>query len=253
MSIINQTATFELGTEDQNLYQVYDKREILRLLQGIVEEGGFVALSLQNSEGSFLSRLLKVDSKNKRVLLDAAQDEAVNNLFIASNNIMAEASLNKVRILFNISNLSSCHDDGFPALCFSIPENMIRLQRREFFRVNTPVVQTAECIIPIFSEPYVLKLADISCGGIAILDEMKYLSTKLGHEYTNCQIDLGDTGNILTTLQIRNFLDLTLPNGRIKRRFGCQFQKLAPGMLATIQRYIMALERERNARLTGMF
>ncbi len=253
MSVINQTTTFELGTEDQNLYQVYDKREILRLLQGIVKEGGFVALSLQNGMGSFLSRLLKVDDKHQRVMLDASQDETVNNLFITNSHVMAEASLEKVRILFNISKLSSCHDDGFPALCFPVPDSLIRLQRREFFRVNTPVAQAAECIIPIFSEPYVLRLADISCGGVALLDEMKYLSTELGHEYTNCQIDLGDSGNILATLQIRNFLDLTLLNGKIKRRFGCQFQQLAPGTLATIQRYIMALERERNARLTGMF
>lgn len=253
MPFSNPIAVFELGTEDQNLYQVHDKREILRLLQGIVDEGGFVALSLQNGMGSFLSRLLKVDNKNHRVVLDAAQDSAVNDLFINNNHIMVEASLAKVRILFAISQLSSCHDDGFPALCFAVPDNLIRLQRREFFRVNTPLVQTAECIIPMTSKPYVLTLADISCGGVAILDEMKFLSTDLGHEYPNCQIDLGDSGNIHATLQIRNFLDLTLLNGKTKRRFGCQFHQLSPGMLTTIQRYIMALERERNARQTGMF
>jgi c-di-GMP-binding flagellar brake protein YcgR len=63
---------------------------------------------------------------------------------------------------------------------------------------------------------------------------------------------LPDVGAIVTTLQIRNSLDMTLLNNKSNRRLGCQFIDIPRPMLAQVQRYITKLERERNARLAGL-
>ena len=47
-------------------------------------------------------------------------------------------------------------------------------------------------------------LADISCGGIAILDNKLVLGNTIGHDYKNCRIDLPDIGTVTATLQVRN-------------------------------------------------
>jgi c-di-GMP-binding flagellar brake protein YcgR len=43
-----------------------------------------------------------------------------------------------------------------------------------------------------------------------------------------------------------------LANGKRKRRLGLEFVGLPSSMLAAVQRYIMKLEREQNARKSGL-
>jgi c-di-GMP-binding flagellar brake protein YcgR len=95
-------------------------------------------------------------------------------------------------------------------------------------------------------------LADISCGGIAILDNKQVLGTTIGQTFAGCRLDLPEIGPVMTTLQIRNSLDMTLLNNKTNRRLGCQFVDISRGNLAAVQRYITKLERERNARLAGL-
>jgi hypothetical protein len=49
-----------------------------------------------------------------------------------------------------------------------------------------------------------------------------------------------------------NSQELTYPNGKSIRRVGCMFVDLPNATLAAVQRYITKLEREQNARATGM-
>ncbi len=56
----------------------------------------------------------------------------------------------------------------------------------------------------------------------------------------------------MTTLQVRNSLDLTLLNNKANRRLGCHFTDISRADLAMVQRYITRLERERNARISGL-
>jgi c-di-GMP-binding flagellar brake protein YcgR len=98
----------------------------------------------------------------------------------------------------------------------------------------------------------VFPLADISCGGVAILDNKQQLSTTIGDNYPNCRIELPEIGPVTTTLQIRNSQDVELLNHKTNRRIGCLFVDISRGSMAGVQRYITKLERERNARLAGL-
>ncbi|MFD2272949.1 hypothetical protein ACFS07_22350 [Undibacterium arcticum] len=68
----------------------------------------------------------------------------------------------------------------------------------------------------------------------------------------NCRVDILGIGTIVVTLQIRSSQDMTLLNGKVNRRLGCQFIDLPNSMLTVVQRYIMKLERERNSKATGL-
>ena len=145
-----------------------------------------------------------------------------------------------------------------PALCTPIPQNLIRLQRREHYRVSTPVINPWRCAIPVPSEygqgfnTESVVLINISAGGIAVIDEKKLLNTTIGLVYKNCRIDIPGAKPIFTSLEVRNSLDQTLPNGKAVRRIGLMFIDLPKAMLTTIQRNITKLEREYNAKATGM-
>jgi c-di-GMP-binding flagellar brake protein YcgR len=95
-------------------------------------------------------------------------------------------------------------------------------------------------------------LVDISCGGVALLDEKKILNADFGTVYENGKIDLPGVGLINVTLQVRNSQNLLLMNHKTSRRIGFQFLNMPQAILSQIQKLITKIERERNARQSGL-
>jgi len=175
---------------------------------------------------------------------------------VAAGEVRCDTSLDKIRIVFGLANLREVQFEGGTALAAGIPASLIRLQRREFYRMPTPVTNPVRATFPLPAElgggTGVFPLADISCGGIAIYDNKMQLGTTIGETYKDCRIELPEIGAVTCTLQVRNSIDMTLLNNKTSRRLGCQFVDISRGNLAAVQRYITRLERERNARLAGL-
>lgn len=246
----------DFGTENQSPYLVHSHREIVSLLRAIGEQHQLITMLVNGGADAVVTSILEIDDANNAVIIDCAPSALLNQRITQSEDISFEASLDKVRILFSVANASNTEYEGRPALRIPVPVGLIRLQRREYYRVNTPVLNPILCRIPLPADTaednYAMPLVDISCGGIALLDDKKLLDTTIGREYENCHIDLPGLGMVTVTLQIRNSQELTLFNGKTNRRLGCLFLEISKGMLAAVQRYIMHLERERNAKITGL-
>jgi c-di-GMP-binding flagellar brake protein YcgR len=246
----------DFGTENQSPYLVHSRREIIALLRAIGEHHQLITMLINGGADAVVTSILEVDDANDAVIIDCAPSALLNQRITQSDDIAFEASLDKVRILFSATRAINTEHNDRPALQIPIPTSLIRLQRREYYRVNTPVGNPILCRIPLPADAggssCAASLVDISCGGIALLDDKKLLNTTIGGEYENCRIDLPGLGVITVTLQIRNSQELTLFNGKTNRRLGCQFVDLSKAMLAAVQRYIMHLERERNAKMTGL-
>ena len=243
--------------ENWHDYQVESRKEIIALLRSIGEKNQLVTLQIPGQSDLCVSSVLAVDPERDSVYFDCSVSSDQNRRIAASSRIAFETSLDKIRILFSAdSGLEAVTFDNRPAFRMAIPESLIRLQRREYYRMATPVSNPVRAIIPI---PYelgggtnVFPLADISCGGIAILDNKLLLGNTIGNNYEACKIELPDIGTVTTSLQVRNVLDITLLNSKTNRRLGCEFVDISRGNLANVQRYITKLERERNARLAGL-
>lgn len=244
------------GSENQSAYQVHSRREIIALLRGIGEQHQLITMLINGGADVVVTSILEVDDANDAVIIDCAPSALLNRRIVETDDISFEAALDKIRILFSAPGADTCLHEGRPALRIAIPTTMIRLQRREYYRVNTPIDHPLRCSIPLppdlGASIYAVPLVDISCGGIAILDEKKMLGNTHGREYKDCHIDLPGIEAITVTLQIRNSQELTLFNGKTNRRLGCMFIELSNAMLAVVQRYIMHIERERNAKLHGL-
>lgn len=253
------TFNTDFGIEDLSPYQVHSRREIITLLRGIGECNQLVRMLINGGNEAIVTSILKIDEANGTVLIDCAPSQLMNQRILESDNISFETVLEHIRILFFTTKVDTCQFENLPAFRISIPESLIRLQRREFYRVPTPVTNPLRCTIMIpqkedgeLPTKVVVALHNVSGGGIAIVDEKKLLDNTIGRIYKDCQIDFPGGTPVITTLQIRNSMEITLTNGRTIRRLGCLFVNLPNAMLAAVQRYITKLERERNARETGM-
>ena len=197
-----------------------------------------------------------MDAERNTVVMDCSLSPEQNQRIAAGGPISFETSLDKIRILFATDSLTPIDFRGMPAFRMPIPESLIRLQRREYYRMQTPLSNPVRALIPMPEElgggSNVFPLADISCGGIAILDNKLLLGDTIGSAYDGVRIELPEIGTVIVTLQIRNSVDMTLLNSKTNRRLGCEFVEISRGNSGNVQKYITKLERERNARIAGL-
>ncbi|KQX96742.1 flagellar brake protein [Massilia sp. Root133] len=237
-------------------YEVESPREIVALLRQIAEKNQLIRMLIKGEADVCVTSLLAVDPDAGTVVIDCSVSPEQNTRIVAAGTVRCDTSLDKIRIVFGLDNLREVQFEGGTALSAAIPANLIRLQRREFYRMPTPVTNPVRATIPLPAElgggTAVFPLADISCGGVAIHDSKLQLGTTIGDTFPNCRIDLPEIGPVTCSLQVRNSIDMTLLNNKTSRRLGCQFVDISRGNLAAVQRYITKLERERNARLAGL-
>jgi c-di-GMP-binding flagellar brake protein YcgR len=252
-TIINPDSPRE---EELSPYKVHARREILSLLRTLAQQRQLITLLVSGSPEAVITSVLGVDEDSGTFYIDCATDAAMNRRIIESDNLSFETVLDRIRIMFFASHAQQCTYEELPALELAIPEFIIRLQRREHYRVPTPITNPVRCTIPIQhelgTESVTLTLQNVSGGGVALVDDKKTLETTFGTVYKDCRIHLPGNTVVVTALQVRNWQDITLPTGKSVRRIGCLFIELPPAMLSAIQRYITKLEREQNAMRNGM-
>ena len=246
----------DVGMDNWHDYEVGSGREIIALLRQIHAKKQLIRMLIRGEADDCVTTILDVDPELGTITFDRSPDAEQNRRALRADKLSFETTLDKIRILFKTESLQECTYDNGPALRAPIPESLIRLQRREYYRMATPVSNPVRVTIPLPIEhgggSASFPIADISVGGIALLDNKLVLGNTIGHNYTNCRLDLPDIGIVNTTLQVRNSIDLTLLNSKTNRRLGCQFMDMSRGAMAGVQRYITFLERERNARAAGL-
>jgi c-di-GMP-binding flagellar brake protein YcgR len=242
-------------------YEIASPREIMSLLRQIGEKNALVRMLVQGERDVCVTSILDIDARAGTMLLDCSINRDQNVRILAQQQLRIETSLDNIRIVFVVAGLASALYEGRPALRCSIPATLVRLQRREYYRMAVPLTSPVRVAIPLPAEAAAraaadsaassFTLADISVGGLSIIDHKRMLGTAIGHKIAGCNLTLPD-GIVSMTLAVRNTVELALLNGKTSHRLGCEFIDLSRASLAHIQRYITKLERERNARMAGL-
>lgn len=235
-------------------YAIWSKSEILHILDALFEQNILVNLSTEKSGDVFLSSIIDVDHHGNLLVMDPAQNRAVNERFASGQKVVFEAMLDQVRIYFTADRVWHCLHKGEAGLCMHIPESIVRLQRRDYFRVHLPSARPVMCALPIHGEAGTVDwqatiVEDLSLGGIALLCNKGEVRAEYGMKLTGCRFSLPDIGEIEADLEVRNITQIPLKKGGMKIRLGCQFVALNSSVQTKLQRYIIKLECERRAKM----
>lgn len=241
----------ELQEADER-FKVRAPAEITFVLKQAAQSAQLFTAYLDGGSDFVLTSILAVLPESAEILLEPGPDRAGNRRFLAAETVLLTANLGQVQIKFAASGVRETQFNGRPAFRVALPKWLLRVQRRESYRIETPVTKPLICVIPlpeqgpgVHGEAVVL---DISCGGVALRNDGNTLGLRIGNRYENCRIGLQDAGTLNVNLEVRNSFDTRLKNGASIRRFGCCFLNLTPAMEAVVNRYIMQLERLRNFR-----
>jgi c-di-GMP-binding flagellar brake protein YcgR len=235
-----------IGVDDVGPYLIHSRREIMVLLRRLTEKRELVRMIFSEGEEAIATAVLDVSENS--VIIDSAPDAEQLLRVLASGSISFDTALERIRIAFFATRIEPCMHDGLPALRIPLPETMVRLQRREHYRVLTP-----RCSIQMEQEggppPVSFAVQNVSAGGIALIDDEQVLDAGRGAEYGNCELMLPGAQSVIVTLCVMNCCDITLYNGRTARRIGCAFVNPNAAMLALVQRYVSKVERDQHARM----
>lgn len=248
------TVTAPVAHDDDQQYRVTSAAEILSELRAAMTQRALLTLSFGSAREYALSTLLEVDAAGNTLTLDTCQNPLDQKKVLSAPALTLETAVHRIRVRFTSGRPAPVTFEGRPAMQIAVPAAMIRIQRREAYRIETPVNEIVNCRFThpaLQNREIMLRVADLSVKGMGLTADNGLWPAETGTVIRDCRIDLPQTGVVNCDSLIVRVFD-NPHTGKQRLWIGCQFVQL-PGAAATLlQRYIQALERARLARARGL-
>ncbi|MFM0058907.1 flagellar brake protein [Paraburkholderia phytofirmans] len=221
--------------------------QIAVCLRQLVAGKDFVTVEFDGRQ--IVTQILDVDSRNARFVFDAGSVADDNAALPAARQLTFRSLPGGIRTEFTTFDATLTQFDGLPAFEAPFPALLYYVQRREFFRVQTPVLDPY-----IASGAYLdggsfrLELQDLSLGGIALktADE-RFGSLESGTVLRDVTLHLGGFGMLRLDLEIVAPRQVTTAKGDRRFVIGCKFVATPGPAERTLQRVVTQLETRRQA------
>jgi c-di-GMP-binding flagellar brake protein YcgR len=234
------------SNNEDNEFLIHSKNEIQNILQTIFERGTRAALYYNEGNSFVLTMLL--DAGEEGVWIDPPSNQLDNRNILNSNRIIFVSTHNQAKVQFVTNGARQAIYDGRNAIFISLPPKLLRLQRRDYYRLAAWPQNPLKCVINPLSDLKQIKhevtIMDISIGGIAIVCQERVLELTPGNTYPNCEIELPGIGTLTATVQVKNTFEVTARTGEKIRRAGCVFVKLDGAATNLLQRYVAHMQRQ---------
>jgi c-di-GMP-binding flagellar brake protein YcgR len=241
-------------TDDDSAYAKYllhSKSEIIQVLRSVLNARELLTAYFDHGQRFFLTSIVAIQSASDSLIVDYGLDQETNVRALEAPRMVFVTSQDRVRVQFSTDRLEQIGFDGRPAFRASLPTSLLKLQRREYYRLLTPMRLTLTCAIPAVTGRAEVAVSDISVGGVGLTGLPDELKLAIGMQCGGCRIVLPQEGTVLAGLEVRSLQEVLLRTGASVKRAGCRFVDIPASQQAMIQRYIIRVERERLARLKG--
>lgn len=239
-----------LDPADVERFRVDSRVEIIPVLRDLKRGGAFLTAYFDQGKGFLLTTVVEVDTERDRLLLDEGPNPEENQRLLESESALFVGNHRGVRVQFRGAGLQRVELSDGPAFALPLPQCLVRVQRREFYRLDIPVAHPIRCRFHRDDgTPVEVEVLDLSLGGIGVLETDEIQDWEPGTVVRACRLDLPDHGTVETNIEVRNQMEVERGNGRHIYRAGCRFLQLDAATSARIQRYIHQVEVDRR-RLT---
>lgn len=243
---------------DEEQYIVRNPKEVVQILNDLIKHKSMIKLTFNRGADVCLTSVIEVDAKTGAVYLDVGIDEAFNRRLLASNHVIFLKE-DGVKIKWTTTNVAAVELKDGKAIKIALPNDMVRLQRRNCYRFTTPVTTPVVCKISV---PDVLKpteeailaltLVDVSLGGIGVLATPPLNpALVIGQAFNGCKIGFPGVGETNLTLKVIYIKEIQVQDVVTKYRVGFEYVEPSRGNEGLINRYVSLLERQAIALAHG--
>jgi c-di-GMP-binding flagellar brake protein YcgR len=193
--------------------------------------------------------LLAVERDPPGFVFEQGPDTELNKRVLGTPQITLVTSDHGIPVQFTCQKPRLTEFEGTAAFSASLPDRVLRLQRRGFYRLQgQPLLPLLKCRILREDQAETKLLApsvmDLSCGGISVAVPNTEAKLEPGSRH-KCTLELATAGKIDVAVVVHASREISLPDGVEAHRYGIEFVNLDGKSTALIQRYIADEERSR--------
>jgi len=227
--------------DEEDDFILRDPREILSVLRDIAQQHNRVALYYNEASSMVLTLLLAVDENG--LWVDASPNPSDNRNIERSQRIVFVSTHNQAKVQWISTETTQGLYQNAAAFYMPLPRKLLRLQRRDYYRLVNPEPHALKCRIRPRPEQrhrhHEVTIMDISIGGVALTcSTEEEVALTPGTRYPDCEIDLPELGTIHTAIEVRNVFQITARHGTVKQRAGCLFVEPDAETRMMLQRYV---------------
>ncbi|CAB3771799.1 flagellar brake protein [Paraburkholderia solisilvae] len=217
-------------------------------LRNLFNRGDF--LTVQYKGGQLVTRILDVDVRTQTFVFDWGALPEQNRGLLAAPHCHFLAAPEGVRVEFGTGTPRETSFEGRPAFEAAFPEVLYYIQRREYFRVETPILNPYYCSGKLpEGDTFRFEIHDLSLGGIGLrTNDDRVAMLPLSTVLPDVEVNLNGVGTLSLDLQIVSLRATPLPHGGGTRYLlGLRFMSLPGSAENTLQRLITQLEMKRRS------
>jgi c-di-GMP-binding flagellar brake protein YcgR len=236
--------------EDLERCTLNGRREILFQLRSLIRQNERVSVTFDEGRQSFLTVLMDISSDEGTLYFDIGGSDETNAAFLKSERCQFAGIVGGIRIQFSGRSPRQVRLSGETVFAVAVPGSLLRLQRRDAFRLQLPTTKPYICRVQRGTpDEIALPLYDISvCGlGIQVSEQPQFEPMQ---KLENCWLDLRESGIFPVTLEVRYIRASESFSHKPIWHLGCKFIDLAQANETLIQRFMARIEVERRALST---
>jgi c-di-GMP-binding flagellar brake protein YcgR len=237
------------GREDLGQYYLETRTEVVQILRSLNDHADSLAVYFDQGRNFILSALLEVRPNQETFVFDLGSSAEMNERLLKSEKLIFVGIQDGIRVQWNTGRVAKTQYGGSEAFVAWLPQTVLRLQRRDFFRVVIPVSMSAQCHIPDASTGRDgLRIHDISVGGLCVVANDALSKAEVLDRFERCSISLGEPlGDIQESLEVRHVTPVSLRGGKNQVRVGLRFVDISASDQAKIQRFLVKVEQAKRA------
>lgn len=231
--------------EIEDRFFLLGQMEILSVLNDLVHHREPVTVYFNGGRDFMLTTLL--EARSDCLIFDPSGDVKANNRLPRSPNCVFVARLNGIRVQFSTKNANAFSWGGSDAFWAPLPARVVRLQRRESYRILMPVAKPL--MVKCFTEDGLI-LGDWPAHNLGVMGlgiaTSKVPNLEPNETVPRLKLVLGKQSVIECAAIVRHVTPLGERQARSNYRVGVSFADLSPATGVLIQRYITRIEHERR-------
>lgn len=251
-TLLAQTgAQTQNGTQAGRIDERYAQRHPLQMavcLRSLMTRRDFLIVHFDGAQ--IVTQLLDVDSRHARFVFDASSTPGQDDGIANADSLIFRSQPSGIYTEFATARAVKTIFEGRPAFEVSFPTVLYHVQRREYYRVDTPV-----------SEPFIASgrdeagetfrfdVQDLSLGGVALRSaDVSLAMLATGTVWHGVTLQMGGFGTVTADLEVVAPRQTFTPAGERRAVIGCRFVELRGNAERVLQRTITQLETRRLAR-----
>lgn len=229
---------------------VHGKKQIVQSLNLLAKNKCMVSATFDSGKHSFMTVLITVLVDKDMVILDYGPDEKVNQKLLSGRRVVFATTYQGVRTQFSADKVTRVKYKGDLVFAAPIPDALLWLERREYYRVKVLLSAPARCRIRLEDgENSEFSALDISITGAALVargdDRRLPDDIDTGSILPGCRLSLPESDEAVA-LEVRYRMPLANEKALREERIGFAFIDPDQKLQSKVLQYMQTVERHRK-------